>query len=294
MKRIIAAALSVLVGAFGYTIVDQAVEDRVTSLESEVIELREEVSRYHPQYSEHGTTHPRTESTTRNKVTTTKGTTTTKIVESTQPFAIGSYLTESDDSLHKFLIREYTNGRFSYISHNSYEPVSFVEKPIVTTKPITTKPTTTRPTTTKPITNGTTTNVIDGILGMLTTTSVAPVAEYYINITESSAQITDITEEVSYKYSYDKDYSSVSNPISKTATQITVLCKGYTDSALAGKRIILFTDISNFWPVFGLSVKEVVSNTINSDGSFEYKVVYSTTEQLNHNTQYSFSHIEIK
>ena len=51
MKKIIAAALSVLVGAFGYTIVDSAIEDRVSTLESEVVELREEVSRYHPQYT---------------------------------------------------------------------------------------------------------------------------------------------------------------------------------------------------------------------------------------------------
>ncbi len=51
MKRIIAAALSVLVGAFGYTIVDKALENRVATLESEVVELREIISQYHPQYS---------------------------------------------------------------------------------------------------------------------------------------------------------------------------------------------------------------------------------------------------
>ncbi len=47
MKKIIAAALSVLVGAFGYTIVDSTVDARISSLESEVVELREEISRYH-------------------------------------------------------------------------------------------------------------------------------------------------------------------------------------------------------------------------------------------------------
>ena len=51
MKKIIAAALSILVGAFGYTIVDSAIEDRVATLESEVVELREIISQYHPQYS---------------------------------------------------------------------------------------------------------------------------------------------------------------------------------------------------------------------------------------------------
>lgn len=40
MKKIIAAALSILVGAFGYTIVDNTVEDRIASLESQVAELQ--------------------------------------------------------------------------------------------------------------------------------------------------------------------------------------------------------------------------------------------------------------
>ncbi len=47
MKRIIAAALSILVGAFGYTIVDSAIEDRVATLESQVAELQGIVSSYH-------------------------------------------------------------------------------------------------------------------------------------------------------------------------------------------------------------------------------------------------------
>ena len=52
MKRIIAAALSILVGAFGYTIVDSAIEDRVATLESEVVELREIISDYHKNITE--------------------------------------------------------------------------------------------------------------------------------------------------------------------------------------------------------------------------------------------------
>ncbi len=39
MKRIIAAALSILVGAFGYTIVDEVIENRVSTLESKVAYL---------------------------------------------------------------------------------------------------------------------------------------------------------------------------------------------------------------------------------------------------------------
>ena len=52
MKKIIAAALSILVGAFGYTIVDSAIEDRVATLESEVVELREIISDYHNKITE--------------------------------------------------------------------------------------------------------------------------------------------------------------------------------------------------------------------------------------------------
>ncbi|MBR5562419.1 MAG: DUF4474 domain-containing protein [Clostridia bacterium] len=47
MKKIIATALSILVGAFGYTIVDQAIEDRVTNLEYAVSSLEAVVESYH-------------------------------------------------------------------------------------------------------------------------------------------------------------------------------------------------------------------------------------------------------
>lgn len=47
MKKIIAAALSILVGAFGYTIVDSSVESRISSLESQVESLKGEIERYH-------------------------------------------------------------------------------------------------------------------------------------------------------------------------------------------------------------------------------------------------------
>lgn len=58
MKKFIAAILSVLVGTFGYTIVDSKIEDRVSSLESEVYALKQEVSRYHKTDDNFGTTSP--------------------------------------------------------------------------------------------------------------------------------------------------------------------------------------------------------------------------------------------
>lgn len=269
MKRIIAAALSVLVGTFGYTIVDKALEDRVATLESEVVELREEVSGYHPQYSEYDTT-----------------------IDMSKPLSVGSYLIESSESLHKFLIREYTNGELRYISYNNYESVSFVNRTLTEIQPTTTRPATTRPATTHLAVNGTTN-------GYVTTTDaqtyvpVYPLADYFLYITESSAQITDISEEISYVYGYDKDYSLSSKPITtKTTTYITVLCKGYTDSALSGKKIVFYIFENDRYSITSLKYpKEIIVNKINSDGSFEYKAVYATTTK--NCEKYSFAIIDM-
>lgn len=269
MKRIIAAALSVLVGAFGYTIVDKALEDRVATLESEVVELRQEVSEYHPQYSEYGTT-----------------------IDLSKPLTIGSYLTESSDSLRKFLIREYTNGDFRYISHNNYKPVSFVDR-ISTTN----EPTTIHPTTTQPIVNST---MNDNFAGDFVTTTCAqtyipinPVADYFLYITESSAQITDISEDVSYIFGYDKDYSWESKPLTtKTTTYITVSCKGYTDPILSGKKTVFyFVEDDRYSITHSMAPKKIIVNKIYSDGSFEYKAIYATTRK--NFGKYSFTFTEI-
>ncbi len=256
MKRFIAAALSILVGTFGYTIVDQAVEDRVTLLESEVVELKEEVSKYHPQYSEIKTTIPKAtkpptqESTTKYPFT---------------PLPVGSYLTEYGSSVRKFLVRENISGYYDYISPNNYVPVSLVSRH----EPITAAP------------------------------GCGPfVAEHYVYINGASAQITDISESVSYKYSYDKDYSYVSEPIDQTITEITVVCTGYTDPELAGKKIVLKTTFNNDIYVLydsdsSLFKKEIISNTINPDGSFEYKVIYQTTVTYFSIDDFAFKDIQI-
>ena len=47
MKKIIAAILSAMVGLFGYTLVDTAIEARVSTLENEVAVLKSQVAEYH-------------------------------------------------------------------------------------------------------------------------------------------------------------------------------------------------------------------------------------------------------
>ncbi len=84
MKKFIAALLSALVGVFGYTITDTAVEDRISKLEAEVSELREG--------SDSG-------SSTANQ----------ELLE------VGDYIEFSPYSNSKFLLRENANGDWEYI-----------------------------------------------------------------------------------------------------------------------------------------------------------------------------------
>ena len=60
MKRIIAAALSILVGALGYTIVDTTIEERVSKLESDYASLQEVVSNLSNVHNIEETTHNET------------------------------------------------------------------------------------------------------------------------------------------------------------------------------------------------------------------------------------------
>lgn len=95
VKKFIAAALSVLVGAFGYTIVDSAIEDRVSRLESEVYELRQE------NLNENSETHSQDDCDT---------------------IYLGKQLVKSESSLSKLLVRIHNDGRISYITPRYYTP----------------------------------------------------------------------------------------------------------------------------------------------------------------------------
>lgn len=75
MKRIIVTVLTAIVGLFGYTIVDTAVESRVSDLEDRVAYLESVVEEYHSEDEQIITTTKRRESTTRKRFTTRPATT---------------------------------------------------------------------------------------------------------------------------------------------------------------------------------------------------------------------------
>ena len=96
MKKFIATILSAIVGLFGYTIVDTAIDSRVSDLESRVAYLESVVEEYHGE----------TENieTTARPVTTTRPATT---VAPTQPIYTMPYITTSDTSIGKFVFKVY-------------------------------------------------------------------------------------------------------------------------------------------------------------------------------------------
>lgn len=225
MKKIIAAALSILVGAFGYTIVDKALENRVANLESEIVELKEEVSRYHPQPISADTSKvpPLTGSTYR-------PTTSSRHTESTTlGLYPGRYIEKLSDSRSKFLLRLYNDGELVYLTPGNYrEDMTRIHY-----------------------------------------------NEYFLYLTESSAQIISVDTDEEYSYKYDNDYSLVSSSYDTGSVTIRVKYKGYTDPALVNRTIDFYTPIYLNGYSFSsynmnLSGDEPQNNVIRSDGSFEY------------------------
>lgn len=93
MKKFIATLLSALVGVFGYTLTDSVVEDRISKLETEIVELRKEVSANNQSSGNIGT------------------------------LEIGDYIGINPTSLDKFLLREDENGEWNFISPRNIDQV---------------------------------------------------------------------------------------------------------------------------------------------------------------------------
>lgn len=115
MKKIIAAALSILVGTFGYTIVDQAIEDRMSTLESQVVLLEENdlELRNHIESLEDVVNNLHT---TRLINSTTQKYTTTQLHEITTQKVVqeGRQLLRYDSN-NKFMFYKYPDGRTAYV-----------------------------------------------------------------------------------------------------------------------------------------------------------------------------------
>lgn len=260
MKKIIAAALSILVGAFGYTIVDSTIENRVSRLESEVYELREEVSGYHfntqsgePIFSEKVTDIL--------VVTPPHGSysylfaTTTKPIVADNSFRVGKTITINNDSRTKFLIRINHDGYVEYISPEDYNPETTEKNPSPTTVQSSQDLNDPRETTT----SGYRSSVVPG--------------DYFLCINNTSAVVSAIVES-STSY-YDKDYSLVVQPICEEF-EFTITYSGQTDPALAGERLEFTPNINSIYngryAYYRLKTRS--NNVVKNDGSFKFDETY--------------------
>ncbi|MGN0573708.1 MAG: hypothetical protein ACI4IX_07185 [Acutalibacteraceae bacterium] len=230
MKKIIAAALSILVGAFGYTIVDKALENRVATLESEVAELRGYHTAVSDLSAENGSSNE----------------------ETSFEIKVGNHLYESPNSIYKFLVRQYSDGSFKYIPYDLYESVLLGET-TNSQKAIARSP------------ESPSVEMSDWADWTETTatsvyTSAYPITEFYVNLTESSAYISGIQETLSCYY--DRDYSQLTK--TKETYYVTIYYKGYTDSDLAGRELEIFSRIGS-----ESYYSQTPYTTIKPDGSFE-------------------------
>lgn len=275
MKRIIAAALSILLGAFGYTIVDSAIENRVATLESEVVELREEVSKYHPQYTTNSSTiratHPNTS--VQGSISTTER----------KNIYAGRYFDKDDASKSKFLLRFYSNGYIKYISPDDYGTTTTkstsLSVPFSTARAVTTYPlmladngelTTSNNLTTQPQVMATTTQN-----QTTKTTTQLSYEDYFLYLTNSSVQVTAVDEKEEYSYGYNNDYSLVSQPLEATTATIVVTYEGYTDPIFAGYEIKFDTTFASLLTGWVYELKQTSGNAVCADGSFEYTETYT-------------------
>ena len=254
MKKIIAAALSILVGAFGYTIVDSTIENRVSRLESKVYILEAEASKYHSTIdSSENPSEP-------------------------DEIYIGKKL-DNHNFKTKFLIRIHDDGRVEYISPQNYSEAAMVIAAYDVTTEIDLRDP--RETTTFDTRDPRETTCLDiedprdtTVSGLWlpnwyedNSYSSAPMGDYFVYLDTVSAVIIDANFKTTHYY--DDNYSLASKSLCSDFT-LAVTYQGKTDPALAGEKI-KFT--SNFFGGYGpapYSTESISNNTINPDGSFNY------------------------
>lgn len=264
MKKIIAAALSILVGAFGYTIVDSTIESRITTIESELVDLKLEFSN-----------HNHTKQPVQNNQ------------ESYQP---GHTFENSNSLKSKFMLRVYDNGKIEYIkpsdlkyyestTTNPYESNSY---PFVSnsypdgTSYIYSDETIARTSKNDDNTNISFETTTEAITVAFTTApfttlpSTDNYEDYFLYLTDVSAQITEITQAGSPTHYYDDDYSLVSEYPKSTIT-VVVKYKGHTDPVFADRKIHFATSLhGNIHSFCAIGTSLTTSNNIiKPDGTFE-------------------------
>lgn len=266
MKKILAAALSIIVGAFGYTIVDKALENRVTNLESEIVELQAEVSKRHPQANPSSTTSESSDPSTR--------------PTSKSNFYPEKKIDKSEQSKVKFLLRVYDNGIINYISPEEYGKSLTQPKTENETKInrdyISNDYTTILTTAPKALQSTSRTSDNPEIISKKAEEStkgiVVPKGDYFLLLTESSAQVESVDNIEEYSYYCNKDYSVISQQVESQKVTIVIKYKGYTDPAFAGCKVRFLIDLKTSCGTISDSFYNgwiFTGNTINSDGSFE-------------------------
>ena len=261
LKKIIAAALSILVGAFGYTIVDRTTEDRISAIESEIVDLKSDF------YDHKQTGHI--------------------VQKNTEEFRPNQKLKKSPTSKSKFLLRVYDNGKIEFIKPSDLE---YTQKSASTSL----FPNNNYSDNTS-VFNSSETSIIDDNIKetFQPATTISPTLpstdtyeDYFLYLTDVSAQIKEITPKGSPVYHYNDDYSLISEYPKSTIT-IIINYKGYTNPVFASKKIHFETSISEEdTPMYVSSSIGTAENTVNSDGTFEYSETilvspsFSTTNQI--------------
>ena len=247
MKRIIALALSILLGSTGYVIVDHTIENRVGVLESQVESLNGVVSSLEDKHQTRTLTMPTVPTVPINTTTTSRKQTTS----TTTPLeTVGAELLPFEDSYQsKYMLRCYSNGRVSYIPTSGSNNITYPHHTTIDNNRTTTQ---------------------------LTYTDT------FLYLTDVEAKISSserYTEPYSY---YDSDYSVIYSHYNKLKNEITITFTGNTSADLSGKSLDFDVE---FWEDYDhtLSPKKettITDNTIDSNGNFSFSVVYEFSSSL--------------
>lgn len=241
MKKIIATALSLIVGVFGYTIADKELSTRVDDLEASVSSMQEEISSLHDTKP---TTIPETITYTNVIANTTTSTTHSipKIGSDILPFG-GSFKS-------KFMLRCYSDGGISYI------PTGDSPLPGYTTTTITNvhKETTTQLTYT------------DVLLCLTNVEAIVSVSESF------TEPYSYYDEDYSVVYSYqDKQNNEVTFKFKgNTSPELS--------GKLVNFDLQFWHDY--YHDITPSNITITTDNTIDTSGNFEYTVVYKFSENI--------------